>query len=180
VDCLEAQAIISAAHDGEHVDARILAEATAHCDECVECGAFREGLRIIDAMHAPEAPAETLEAVLAAVASAAAERAAAERIEVMQREVELLAAADALPDTGDGDENPGPDSDEKTAKFGGLPLAPVLSRLPRPDVARPAWLDRAGAWFSGVNDSVKWAGAGALTALAATALVAFIVRVEDP
>lgn len=174
MDCLEAQAFISAAHDGEHVNPRVMAEATAHCDECPECGAFREGLRVIDEMHVPEAPPETIDAVLAAVASAAAERAAAERIEVMQREVDLLAAADALPDTGD-DDAPGPDSDEKTAKFGGLPLAPMLSRLPRPTAARPAWLEGVLQRFGGMNDSVKWAGVGALTALAATALVAFIV-----
>lgn len=174
MDCLEAQAIISAAHDGEKVDAAVLAEATAHCDECEECGAFLEGLRAIDAMKAPQAPKQVVAGVLAAVAAAAAERAAAERIEVMQREVELLAAADVLPVPDNGDEPTTSQPAEDGDKFGGLPKIMPLPAMPRIE-GRPAWVEAASRWFDNMNDSVKWAGVGALTALAATALVAFVI-----
>jgi len=172
MDCLEAQALISAAHDGEKVEPKILADAVAHCDECEDCRAFRAGLAYVDAAPTPVAPPAVIDATLAAIAAAAAERASAERFEAMQREVELLVAADALPGAA---ETPSP---EQPAPAEATPRPPVVTGRPEwmpAAPARPEWLTGIANWFGTLNDSVKWAGIGAAGALAATALIALIV-----
>jgi hypothetical protein len=83
MECLEAQAILSAAHDGEPVDPADLQAASEHCSECDDCATFAAGLRYLDVMPAPHAPAATIDATLAAVSEAATERAEAARFEAL-------------------------------------------------------------------------------------------------
>lgn len=76
MDCLKAADILSAAHDGEHVDPAELAEATSHCHHCTSCASFAETLARVDALIAPPAPAGLVERVLertSALASAETE-----------------------------------------------------------------------------------------------------------
>lgn len=179
MDCLEAQALISAAHDGEHVDPKALAEARAHCDECEDCRAFREGLDFISAAPGPVVPDAVIDATLAAISQAAAERAAAERFEAMQREVDLLAAADVLPE-------PVALLAEPPVAATEAPVAAAATERPAPSErpvwipaigtsAKPSWIRSLSDRFSHLSDSVKWAGIGAAGALAATALIAFVI-----
>lgn len=56
MDCLQACEILSAAHDGDPVDAALLAEAKRHAESCAECRAFAGVLDRIAATPAPRAP----------------------------------------------------------------------------------------------------------------------------
>jgi hypothetical protein len=92
MDCLEAQAILSAAHDGEQIEPTDVAAAQAHAAECDDCARFAEGLRYLDVMPAPGTPPDVLDATLAAVAVAAEERAEARRFEALHLEAAAQAA----------------------------------------------------------------------------------------
>jgi len=101
MDCLEAQAILSAAHDGEVVAESDIAAAREHCEECPDCATFESGLRWFDVMPVPSAPAETIDATLRAVAGLAAQRAEEQRVETERteadpEEAELAAASPEL------------------------------------------------------------------------------------
>ncbi len=58
MDCMQACEIISAAHDGEPVDAGLLAQARAHADACADCALFLRVLDRIASAPDPEAPPE--------------------------------------------------------------------------------------------------------------------------
>jgi hypothetical protein len=148
MNCLEAQAIISAAHDGDIVSEASLAVARAHCDECEECTAFAAGLRVLEAVKVPHAPKGLVERVMEAVAPLAADREAAKALEAARAEM-----AEA------GIEVPALDAE-----------VPDVPMLPGPSSA-PVVPQRF-EWFQG---PVKWASLGAVAALAATALIAFVV-----
>jgi hypothetical protein len=149
MNCLEAEALISAAHDRETVSETELAAARSHCDECADCTAFAAGLQWLDVMPVPPAPDGLVERVLAAVAPLQVARAEAVALEAENEE-----AASA------GSELPVPDEDPAEE-----PAAP-------PEGPAPAgWLSRF-EWFQGPT---KWASLGAVGALAATALIAFVV-----
>ncbi len=71
MDCLQACEVLSAAGDGELVDAAILAEARRHAASCAECRAFAGVLERIGTTPAPRAP-EHLVARLDELSAAAA------------------------------------------------------------------------------------------------------------
>ncbi|HEY5113322.1 MAG TPA: hypothetical protein VIJ45_04355, partial [Coriobacteriia bacterium] len=149
MNCLEAEALISAAHDGERVSETDLAAAQAHCDECPDCTAFTDGLRWLDVMPVPPAPDGLVERVLAAVAPLQVQRAEALALEAEKEET-----------AGAGLELPVPDEEivEDAAEVAVPPAKrTLLSRF---------------EWFQGPT---KWASLGAAGALAATALIAFVV-----
>lgn len=149
MNCLEAQAFVSAAHDGENIAESELAAAQAHCEACEECTAFVAGLRWLDVMPVPPAPEGLVERVLAALAPLQAQRAD-----------ELALEADREEAAGVGSELPGPEDEgpEQPMVFLPVPVKPtLLSRF---------------EWFEGPT---KWATLGAIGALAATALIAFVV-----
>lgn len=77
MDCREAQAVISALHDGEQVSDEELAGAQAHCPSCSECTAFRDALARLDASPSPASPPELTERIMAAVDAAAVQDATA-------------------------------------------------------------------------------------------------------
>lgn len=72
MDCLEACEVISAAHDGELVDAALLEQARLHAGSCTACGAFAGMLERIASAPAPRAP-EDLIARLEELSAVAAE-----------------------------------------------------------------------------------------------------------
>jgi len=152
MNCIEAQALISAAHDGESVLDTELAAARAHCKKCAECKAFTDGLRYLDLLPVPPAPEGLAARIMEAVAPLAEER----------DEIRLIEAERAEADSV-GSELPEPETPE-------APIVPETFELPAPAPSD----DRAGrlAWFTG---PIRWATLGAGTALAATALVAFVV-----
>lgn len=72
MDCLQACEVLSAAHDGELVDATLLSEARTHATSCAECRGFAVLLERLDATASPRASAELvarLDAHTAPVAS---------------------------------------------------------------------------------------------------------------
>jgi hypothetical protein len=141
MECLEAQAILSAAHDGESIEPADLQAANDHCAECDDCAAFEAGLRYVDLIPAPSAPAGLVANVMATVTALASERAEAERMEAERLEAERAQA-------------------EAVAEL--LAAAPPVETPAAPRFA----------WFAGPT---KWATLGAVGAVAATALVAFII-----
>jgi hypothetical protein len=148
MNCLEAQAILSAAHDGDVVSEASLALARAHCGDCEECTAFAAGLAALDALPAPHAPEGLVEHVMEVIAPLAAEREEARSLETAREELE-----DA------GVEVPALGAD--VAEAAGLP-----DLTPAP---------RTFAGFEWLQGPAKWASLGAVAALAATALIAFVV-----
>jgi len=72
MECLEAQQLISAAIDGESIDAEELALAKAHCAACEGCGAFVRALVAMRRAPAPEPPADLADRVVARVREEAA------------------------------------------------------------------------------------------------------------
>lgn len=150
MDCLEAQAILSAAHDGEAIEPADLAAAREHCADCADCRAFAEGLEQLAALPTPPAPPETIDAILGRVAELAAARAEADLTFAAAAEA---AAAEAVTEAED--------LDHQSA------AAPADPAAERTTMANPPF-----AWFT---DSVKWASIGALGAVAVTALIAFVL-----
>lgn len=150
MDCLEAQALLSAAHDGELIEPADLAAAREHCAECPDCRAFAQGLERLEALPTPAAPPETIDAILGQVAELAAARAEADLTFAAAAEA---AAADAVTEAADLDH-------EGAA-------APAVAPVPQTASVNPPF-----AWFT---DSVKWASIGALGAVAVTALIAFVL-----
>jgi hypothetical protein len=67
MSCTEAEQIISAAFDGEQVDARALELAKEHCRECEECAVFVTTLAAISRLPSPEMPEPAIERMLAAL-----------------------------------------------------------------------------------------------------------------
>lgn len=149
MNCLEAEALISAAHDGERVSETDLAAAQVHCDECPDCTAFAAGLRWLDVMPVPPAPDGLVERVLAAVAPLQVQRAEALALEAEKEEA-----------AGAGLELPVPDEE----------IVEDATEFAEPQAKRTL-LSRF-EWFQGPT---KWASLGAAGALAATALIAFVV-----
>jgi hypothetical protein len=76
MDCIQAQALISEAVDGNPVDAAALEAAKAHCRECEQCGRYVRALSAVRRAAAPAPPADLPDRIMAAVR---AEAAAAER-----------------------------------------------------------------------------------------------------
>ncbi len=148
--CLEAQALFSAEHDGETVSEAELAAASAHCEECAECSAFAAGIRWLDEAQVPAAPEGLVERILAAVAPLQE-----------ARENAIALAADEDEVAGLGLELPVPEEDP----------APVDWLAESPTVPTPTIWSRF-EWFQGPT---RWASFGAIGALAATALIAFVV-----
>jgi hypothetical protein len=148
MNCLEAQATISAAHDGEIVSEASLVVARAHCDECEECTAFAEGLRALDTVPVPRAPKGLVERVMDAVTPLAADREAARTLEAARGEMADAGVEVLLPD------------------------AQALDVPALPESSTTSSFARRFEWFQG---PAKWASLGAAAALAATALVAFVV-----
>lgn len=60
MDCLQACEVLSAAHDGELVDATLLSEATTHVSTCAECRGFAVLLERLEAESPPRASEELL------------------------------------------------------------------------------------------------------------------------
>jgi hypothetical protein len=147
---LEAQALISAAHDGEIVSDSELTAAREHCDDCQDCTAFAAGLAALDAMPVTTAPDGLVERVLAALAPLQAAR--AEALVLLAEREEAESAGLELPE---------PEEAVTTEEW-----APIAVATPAP--ARPSRFE----WFQGPT---KWASLGAAAAFAATALVAFVV-----
>lgn len=67
MDCIEAQAIISAALDREPVDAALLAAAKQHSRECESCAAFVRTLVALQRTPLPEPPSDLTDRVMFAV-----------------------------------------------------------------------------------------------------------------
>lgn len=149
MNCLEAEALISAAHDGETVSETELAAARSHCEECADCTAFVAGLQWLDVMPVSPAPDGLVERVLAAVAPLQAARAEAIALEAENEEAASV-----------GLELPVPEEE---------PVEEPAVRVEMP--ATTGFLSRF-EWFQGPT---KWASLGAVGALAATALIAFVV-----
>lgn len=57
MECQQACEILSAAHDGELIDAEALTVARAHAESCPECRAFVELMERLDVLPSPAAPA---------------------------------------------------------------------------------------------------------------------------
>jgi hypothetical protein len=150
VNHLEAQAFLSAAHDGEFVSEFELTAARAHCDDCQDCTAFAAGLTGLDAMPVTTAPDGLVERVLAALAPLQAERAEA-----------LLLLAEREEADSAGLELPVPEETVALEEW-----TPIAETAPAPTF--PSRFE----WFQGPT---KWAALGAAAAFAATALVAFVV-----
>jgi hypothetical protein len=153
VNCLEAEALISAAHDGETVSDTDLAAARDHCTECEECTAFAAGLRYLDVMPVEPAPAGLIERVMDAVAPLAVERAALRQYEAERAEAESVGMESPTPE-------PAAVSDETVVPH----IVPAAETPTKP----------AGrfSWFHG---PVRWATYGAAAAFAATAVIAFAI-----
>jgi hypothetical protein len=153
VNCLEAQALLSAHHDHEPVSDVELRAARAHCRQCAECTSFANGLKYLDAFPVPAAPEGMTERVMAAVAPLAAARAELRAVETERAEAE-----------GVGLELPDPAAEQPSDE------PPVL--LPDSPAGTPLSAGGRFVWFAG---PVRWATLGAAAALAATALIAFVV-----
>lgn len=153
MNCLEAQALLSASHDGEPVDAAELKAAKAHCKQCPECSAFADGLRYLDTLPVAPAPEGLVERVMQAVAPLAAVRDEIRNIEADREQVAAL-----------GIELPAPEAEPATGEELTAPADPEMVQLPT---------KRLGgfSWFVG---PVRWATYGAAAALAASALIAFV------
>jgi hypothetical protein len=150
MNCLEAQALVSAAHDGEAVSESELTAARAHCAECEECTAFVEGLGWLDEMPVTPAPDGLVGRVLAAIEPLQAARAEALALEAEREEAASAAS-----------ELPVPDEESAALEF-----MPIPERVPATGFASRF------EWFQGPT---KWASLGAVAALAATGLIAFVV-----
>lgn len=153
MNCIEAQALISAAHDGELVPDTELAAARVHCTACEECAAFAAGMQYLDVLPVAPAPEGLTARIMEAIAPLAAERAEVRIIEAERAEADSV-----------GLEAPEPESEP--AHEGDL--APSFE----PVTPAPAAEGGRFIWFTG---PIRWATLGAATALAATALVAFVV-----
>jgi len=154
VNCLEAQALLSASHDHEPVDEADLKAAKAHCKQCAECRSFANGLKYVDTFPVSHAPADMVDRIMAAVAPLAAERAEQRAIEAERAEIEGLGLELPVPLAAD------------------VPAEPVAAPVTTMTPALPGDSKPRFAWFAG---PVRWASLGAAAALAATALIAFVV-----
>jgi hypothetical protein len=148
MNCLEAQAVLSAAHDGDVVSEASLALARDHCSECEECTAFAAGLTALDALPTPHAPDGLVERVMEAIAPLAAEREEARSLEAAREQME--------------------DAGVEVPALG----ADIVEAAALPD---PTPAPRTFAGFEWFQGPAKWASLGAVAALAATALIAFVV-----
>lgn len=157
--CLDAQAHLSAFHDGEKVSDTDLAAAREHCAECAECTAFAEGLRYLDLMPVPPAPEGLVDSVLDAIRPMAEERAILRLLDVERAEADSVGTEAPLPEIEPALENGVEEVVAAEPEY-----VPVAAASP----VRPGGL----VWFNG---PVRWATLGAGAALAATALVAFVV-----
>lgn len=75
MDCIRAQATLSAIQDGEHVTEENAESARAHVAECDTCRTFESDLGALASLPAPKAPPQLVDHVMVAVAAIAAERA---------------------------------------------------------------------------------------------------------
>lgn len=96
MDCLQACEILSAAHDGELVDAALLAQARSHADSCAGCTAF---VRVLDRMASappPGAPPELVARVETIARPVLAPRPTRDRRAWLPRVAVLASAAAVL------------------------------------------------------------------------------------
>ena len=77
MDCIHAQRMVSAALDGDAVDAAELEAAKDHCRECSECVRFVHALAVAKRVGSPTPPADLSDRIIAAVAADLDSRAAA-------------------------------------------------------------------------------------------------------
>jgi hypothetical protein len=75
MDCLQAAEVLSAASDGELLDAAELAEARQHCATCPECKPIEQLLARLEAAPVPQAPPHLVARLEELAARAAAEAA---------------------------------------------------------------------------------------------------------
>lgn len=153
MDCLEAQALLSAQCDGEALSAEELHAARDHCADCPDCAAFDAGLNWLGVTPAPTAPKDLVDRVMGAVTIVATERAESELLETERLEAER---------------------EEAAALEAGRPQEPE----PQPSWVRlpAAWLGEVPTgWFERVPAPARWAGIGAVATVAATALIAFVL-----
>jgi hypothetical protein len=153
MNCLEAQALLSAAHDGEAVSDADLAAARAHCAECEDCTAFEAGLKYLDKLPVTTAPKELVGLIMEAVAPLAEERAILRLLEADRADAESVGTEVPVPE----DEPPAVEDEPA-----------IVEPAPVPAVTEPSGF----SWFAG---PVRWATLGAAGALAAAALIAFVV-----
>jgi hypothetical protein len=102
MECLQATEILSAAHDGELVDAALLDEARAHRDACAGCRVFERNLQRTAELAAPVAPAELVDRLVAL----SAEAAAGIRAAAADAAAEAAAAEEASATAGSAPEEP--------------------------------------------------------------------------
>ena len=162
--CLEAQALISAAHDSEQVSEADLAAAREHCATCAECCAFEAGLRYLDLLPVPPAPAGLTERIMEVIAPLAEERAVRRLLEAERAEADSVGVELPVPETPEpaAEAAPGAAPAPEPFRYAAAPTAPA---------APEGFLSRF-TWFVG---PVRWATYGAIAALAASALIAFVV-----
>lgn len=89
MECLRAQATMSAIHDGEHVTDENAEAARAHLAECEQCGAFDADLGALAQLPAPQAPADLVDRIMVAVAAIASEEPLEEPIVVVEEVPEI-------------------------------------------------------------------------------------------
>ena len=78
MNCIDAQAAISAALDRAPVEATVIEEAKAHCKSCPDCGSFVRALAAAKRATLPEPPADLPDRIMVAIrAEAIAEQRAA-------------------------------------------------------------------------------------------------------
>jgi hypothetical protein len=96
MDCRDAQAVVSALHDGERPSDEEIMLAAQHCRECASCIAFRDALGRLDAVPAPQPPPGLVERIMAAVDAAAAQDARASADTAGDQSVETVPARRSL------------------------------------------------------------------------------------
>jgi hypothetical protein len=162
--CIDAQATLSAAHDRETVAAADLAAAREHCANCPECSSFEAGLRYLDLLPVPSAPDGLIERVMGVIAPLAAEQ---EQLRLLEAERD---EADSV-----GSELPVPETSAEASEVEALPAPEPAAFVPFVPAAAPSAQERFLSRFPWFVGPVRWATYGAAAALAASALIAFVV-----
>jgi len=104
MNCIDAQAAISAALDRAPVEASVIEEAKTHCKSCPECGSFVRALAAAKRAPLPEPPADLPDRIMVAIRAEAlaAERAAANAAAAEAREAAQAERAGAPAIAGAG------------------------------------------------------------------------------
>lgn len=97
MDCLRTQATVSALHDGEHVTEENAEAARVHVAKCGPCREFEADLGQLGVLPSPQAPADMIDRVMAAVSAIAADRVADDQAVPPEAEQEPLDDEPATP-----------------------------------------------------------------------------------